>query len=80
LEDLIYETESRSANLPRNGEELDVYAQLQEKEKDLILAAELGKALLDKNEELKRQIEEITEEANKKIEVRDYRFCVPSLW
>lgn len=69
LEDLIYETESRSANLSRDGDELDVYAQLQQKEKDLILAAELGNALLAKNEELQRQIKDLTVESNRRIEV-----------
>ena len=32
-----------------------MYGQLQQKERDLILAAELGKALLEKNEELSKQ-------------------------
>jgi coiled-coil domain-containing protein 64 len=46
-----------------------VYAQLQQKEKDLILAAELGKALLEKNEELSRQNEKIAEDYSQKLEV-----------
>lgn len=48
----------------------DVYAQLAQKERDLNLAAELGKMLLDKNEELGRNTEIITEEYNAKLEVR----------
>jgi coiled-coil domain-containing protein 64 len=43
--------------------------QLKQKDCDLFLAAELGKALLDKNEELSRQNETITEEYSQKLEV-----------
>ena len=67
LEDYIYEMESRS--LEPSADPDDVYAQLQQKEKDLILAAELGKALLEKNEELSRQNEKIAEEYSQKLEV-----------
>lgn len=38
-------------------------------ENDLLLAAELGKALLDKNEELKKNHEKLNEEYLAKIEV-----------
>ncbi|XP_037974810.2 bicaudal D-related protein homolog [Plutella xylostella] len=48
--------------------EVDVWSQLQQKESDLLLAAELGKALLDKNEELKKEQERLTEEYSKKVE------------
>lgn len=48
----------------------DVWKQLQQKESDLLLAAELGKALLEKNEELKKEQEKVTEEYSKKLEVR----------
>lgn len=51
-------------------EEADIHEQLMQKEKDLLLAAELGKALLEKNEELSRQNERITEEYTQKLEVR----------
>lgn len=47
----------------------DVWSQLQQKESDLLLAAELGKALLEKNEELKKEQERVTEEYAKKLEV-----------
>lgn len=69
LEDYIYEMESRSMEPSVDPEDLDVYAQLQQKEKDLILAAELGKALLEKNEELSRQNEKIAEDYSQKLEV-----------
>ena len=47
----------------------DVYVQLAQKERDLILAAELGKALLEKNEELSKRNEQLVEEYSYKIEV-----------
>ncbi|XP_067651197.1 BICD family-like cargo adapter 1 isoform X1 [Haliotis asinina] len=46
----------------------DLYAQLAQKEQDLILAAELGKALLDKNLELSTRNEQLLEEYSTKIE------------
>lgn len=42
---------------------------LEMKEKDLELAAELGKALLQRNEELRRKNEELAEEYSNKLEV-----------
>ena len=42
---------------------------LQNKDKDLVLAAELGKALLEKNEELSKENERIAEEFSHKLEV-----------
>ena len=51
-------------------ENSDMYAQLEQKERDLVLAAELGKVLLDKNEELSRQNERIAEDFSLKLEVR----------
>lgn len=75
LEDLIFETEARGTE---NGasEDMDIYAQLQQKEKDLILAAELGKALLEKNKELEKQFKEVTEESNRKIEVSSHQTMI----
>ncbi|CAB3219927.1 unnamed protein product [Arctia plantaginis] len=51
------------------AQEQDIWSQLQQKESDLLLAAELGKALLDKNQELKKEQERVTEEFSKKLEV-----------
>lgn len=47
----------------------NVYQELAQKEKDLILAAEVGKALLERNEELTLANEKITEEYSHKLEV-----------
>uniref|UniRef100_A0A8D9EH15 Bicaudal D-related protein homolog n=1 Tax=Cacopsylla melanoneura TaxID=428564 RepID=A0A8D9EH15_9HEMI len=66
LEDYIYDVESRS--LEPSADPEDIYGQLQQKEKDLILAAELGKALLEKNEELSRHNERLAEEYSQKLE------------
>lgn len=49
--------------------ETDVWEELQRKESDILLAAELGKALLEKNEELVKQHEKLIEENSIKIEV-----------
>ena len=48
----------------------DIYAQLAQKEKDLVLAAELGKALLGKNEDLVRQNEKLQDDFSQRLEVR----------
>lgn len=70
LEDYIYDVESRS--LENEADPNDLYAQLQQKEKDLILAAELGKALLEKNEDLSRHNERLAEEYSQKLEVSSF--------
>lgn len=78
LEEYIVEMENRSAinnqntNIPE-----DVWTQLHQKENDLVLAAELGKALLEKNEELQKQQEALVEEYSKKLEVGNIflEFC-----
>ena len=57
-----------------NDDDPDVYAQLAQKEKDLVLAAELGKALLEKNEDLSRQNEKIAEEFSQRLEVGNFGF------
>jgi coiled-coil domain-containing protein 64 len=49
--------------------EEDMYVMLAQKERDLLLAAEIGQALLEKNEELSRQNEKIAEDFSKKLEV-----------
>ena len=71
LEDYIYSLESRGERVSNNNihSDPDVYGQLQQKERDLILAAELGKALLEKNEDLSKQNEKIAEDFSQKLEV-----------
>jgi len=77
LDDYIYSLEARGGG-GGGGERAggpihpdaaaDIYSQLQQKERDLILAAELGKALLEKNEDLSKQNEKIAEEFSQKLE------------
>lgn len=75
LDDYVKEMSSNIGTRMDNGE--DVWTQLQQKESDLLLAAELGKALLEKNEELKKEQERVTEEFSKKLEVSDLKFnCI----
>ena len=49
----------------------DLYKKLESQENDLVLAAELGKALLDKNEEISKERESIVVEYLQKLEVLD---------
>ena len=79
LDDYIYSLEARGGGRGPGGgggadSDADVHAQLLAKERDLILAAELGKALLEKNEDLSKQNEKIAEEFSQKLEVG---FAVP---
>jgi hypothetical protein len=50
--------------------ENDILSIIEAKERDLNLAAELGKALLEKNEELRKQNEKMAEEFSEKLEVK----------
>ena len=52
-----------------DGDGYDVYTVLANKERDLLLAAELGKELLEKNEELKKKNDTLVEDYTKRIEV-----------
>lgn len=76
LEDYIFDMETRPPERPIDDTddhimtEQDVWQKLQKKEADLVLAAELGKALLEKNEELTKQQEKLVEEYSTKLEVR----------
>ncbi|KAK6192537.1 hypothetical protein SNE40_003987 [Patella caerulea] len=49
-------------------EEPDVYSQLEQRERDLLLAAELGKALLEKNQDLEKKAEQASDEFSHRIE------------
>lgn len=72
LEEYIASMENRSAIDAATAAQVvgeDVWTQLRQKENDLQLAAELGKALLEKNEELKKQHDATVEEFSKKVEV-----------
>lgn len=68
LEEYLNEVERR-AQRTTEGCSDDIYAQLAQREKDLVLAAELGKALLEKNEEISRANEKLAEEYSHKLEL-----------
>ena len=61
--DIMEEGETKKA-------EVDIYKVIQEKEHDLVLAAELGKVLLDKNEEISQIREKIVLDYTQRLEVR----------
>ncbi|XP_071517152.1 bicaudal D-related protein homolog isoform X2 [Panulirus ornatus] len=71
LEDYVYEMECRAGEIARSNdaEAEDIHARLAQKERDLILAAELGKALLERNELLVQQNERLAEDYSHKLEV-----------
>jgi hypothetical protein len=85
LDDYIYEMEARAMSTNNSTTSVVVDSSainnsaitdggsavllLAQKEKDLILAAELGKALLDQNELLGRQNERLAEDFSHKLEV-----------
>lgn len=54
---------------PGPEEPEDLAVQLQQKEKDLLLAAELGKMLLERNEELQRQLDTLSAQHAEREEV-----------
>ena len=56
--------------------ENDILSILEAKERDLILAAELGKSLLEKNEELSKHNEQIAEDFSQKLEVISLRLIM----
>ena len=66
--------ETRSLHVDHDGQMTaqDIYTQLAQKERDLLLAAQLGKALLEKNEELSMQNEKIAEEYSRQLEVLSF--------
>ena len=71
---IIDDDEKMAGKNDEQPEVTDMRALLAQKEKDLILAAELGKALLEKNEDLSQQNEKMAEEFSKQLEVRP-TFC-----
>lgn len=65
-----HQSESSNFSEPSAAKSIDdVYILLAKKEKDLQLAAELGKVLLEKNDELSKANERITEDYSHKLEV-----------
>ncbi|XP_016920026.1 bicaudal D-related protein homolog [Apis cerana] len=67
LEDMISDLQARRNSLDQEDLE-DPAELLKKRDRDLVLAAELGKALLERNQELTRQSEILTEEYSTKLE------------
>ncbi len=73
-------SKSNSLAEASRDEDSDVRTLLAQKEKDLILAAELGKALLEKNEDLSQQNEKMADEFSKQLEVRSKNLFISRSW
>ncbi|KAJ8683018.1 hypothetical protein QAD02_018810, partial [Eretmocerus hayati] len=66
LEDMISSLQTRGSSIEDLSE--DPMELLRQRERDLVLAAELGKALLERNQELTKQSEALTESYASKLE------------
>ncbi|KAH0549275.1 hypothetical protein KQX54_007543 [Cotesia glomerata] len=73
LEDMISDLQTRRHSLDNDDDVGNPHELLKQRERDLVLAAELGKALLERNQELTRQSEAIAEEYANKLELTAYR-------
>lgn len=56
---------------PAVGHNTDLLSLFRQKEKDLVLAAKLGKALLERNQDLTKQYEKMHKDLNEKLEVTE---------
>lgn len=74
VESGVFSGQESIVNVNSDAENEDIYGLLEQKERDLLLAAELGKALLEKNEELSQQNEKMAEDFSQKLEVRHIIF------
>lgn len=54
---------------PTAGYNVDFQSLVRQKDKDLVLAAKLGKALLERNQDLTKQYEKMHKDLNEKLEV-----------
>jgi hypothetical protein len=66
FDDYLAELEERMGDAE---DTTDILTQLQQKERDLLLAAELGKALLERNEELSKRQELLSKDYSARVEV-----------
>uniref|UniRef100_A0A4W5MT14 BICD family like cargo adaptor 1 n=1 Tax=Hucho hucho TaxID=62062 RepID=A0A4W5MT14_9TELE len=62
------EEELSELETPVIGQNTDLLALFRQKEKDLVLAAKLGKALLERNQDLTKQYEKMNKDLNDKLE------------
>uniref|UniRef100_A0AAQ6IU02 BICD family like cargo adaptor 1 n=1 Tax=Anabas testudineus TaxID=64144 RepID=A0AAQ6IU02_ANATE len=62
------EAEPSDLETPAVGHNADLLSLFRQKEKDLVLAAKLGKALLERNQDLTKQYEKMHKDLNEKLE------------
>ncbi|XP_039658991.1 BICD family-like cargo adapter 1 isoform X1 [Perca fluviatilis] len=62
------EEELSDLETPAVGQNADLLSLFRQKEKDLVLAAKLGKALLERNQDLTKQYEKMHKDLNEKLE------------
>ncbi|XP_026072935.1 BICD family-like cargo adapter 1 isoform X2 [Carassius auratus] len=58
-----------ASEAPVSGQNSDLLSLFRQKEKDLVLAAKLGKALLERNQDLTKQYDNMTKDLNDKLEL-----------
>ncbi|XP_052419709.1 BICD family-like cargo adapter 1 [Carassius gibelio] len=61
--------EVSASETPVSGQNSDLLSLYRQKEKDLVLAAKLGKALLERNQDLTKQYDKMTKDLNDKLEL-----------
>ncbi|XP_043103795.1 BICD family-like cargo adapter 1 isoform X2 [Puntigrus tetrazona] len=61
--------EVSASETPASGQDSDLLSLFRQKEKDLVLAAKLGKALLERNQDLTKQYDKMTKDLNDKLEL-----------
>uniref|UniRef100_A0A672LAV1 BICD family like cargo adaptor 1 n=1 Tax=Sinocyclocheilus grahami TaxID=75366 RepID=A0A672LAV1_SINGR len=61
--------EVAASETPVSGQDSDLLSLFRQKEKDLVLAAKLGKALLERNQDLTKQYDKMTKDLNDKLEL-----------
>lgn len=71
----VEDSELTALETPVSGQDTDLLSLFRQKEKDLVLAAKLGKALLERNQDLTKQYEKMNKDLNEKLEVR-FRFLL----
>ncbi|XP_031426724.1 BICD family-like cargo adapter 1 isoform X2 [Clupea harengus] len=64
----VEDSELTALETPVNGQDTDLLSLFRQKEKDLVLAAKLGKALLERNQDLTKQYENMNKDLNEKLE------------
>lgn len=70
------EEELSDVEAPAMGQNTDLLSLFRQKEKDLVLAAKLGKALLERNQDLTKQYEKMNKDLNEKLEVKNPKACL----